>query len=270
MENLSGLSVLVIGGLGRIGNQIIEALRFDGCRVSALDIKEKILANDTLGTGYFFENNNIFEFSDGRIQPSAKVFDVVIICTRVRTSNPGSLGSHESISGESIENLISGFQGTITGPLEVMHALIGNTNFQKDLTVIWLYSTNSMTVSHQDLAYHVTNGAVPQLCRFLALSLRDSGVRIYPVEIGVISLAPIVNRMSPEELKYPPIAFLDLHQILKFLCVFSSFAISGSPITLAGGRNFMDSTAAYEKYFGDLGVRPLIPRNDNSKSKTIE
>jgi len=265
MKNLSGLSILVVGGLGRIGNQIIEALRLDGCMVSALDIKEKILADETLGAGYFFESNNIFEFSDGRVQPSSRTFDVVIICVRVRTSNPGIVGSVDPISGESINNLISGFQGTITGPLEVMRSIIGSTNFQKDLTVIWLYSTNSMTVSHQDLAYHVTNGAVPQFCRFLALSLRDSGVRVFPVEIGVISLSANVSSVSSEDIRYPPMAFLDLHEVLKFLSVSSSFAISGSPITLAGGRNFMDSTAVYEKHFGNLGVRSTIPQNDNSK-----
>ena len=253
MKHTSSVRVLVVGGLGRIGSQVVEYLARDGFIVAVLDLQEKIKVSNSNNPTYFMENGSLYLYENGQKSLADDIFEVIIIAIRVREGELGKQTTVDPLSEDAIRGMVTNFEATVARPLEIIGFITKHRLYQNKLSLIYLYSTNSTTVSHQDLAYHVVNGAIPQLCRYLALNIRNIGVNVYPVEIGAINLdtAKFDSVDRNPAMLFPPVDFLDFYEVVKFLCRYNSPALSGSPITLGGGRNLMDSTAYYENHFGD-------------------
>ena len=200
-----------------------------------------------------FEDGLFLQFDGENFSPvQLPIISSVIFAIRHRA--PTKIGLEtSSILDEGI--LRDSLAKVVLFPLELLRSLKFDSAGNTDRKVILIHSSNASFISHQPLAYHVTNSAVANLFKFLAVKLYDLGVKVFMIEVGVLDLKVSQKSKMGELQKFAPTKFFELLELLDFLLSLSGLGLVGKSIQLTGIRNLLDSTAVSEGVFGDLRVR---------------
>ena len=260
-------NLLVVGGLGHFGLKITSHLHLDTSHnVLILEKKERISAAYSSGEmgelGISLQNivafdEGVFSQFDGEnfTTVQAPVISSVIFAIRHRT--PTKIGlKTSSILDEGL--LRNSLEKIVLFPLELLRCLKFDRQGKTDRRVVLVYSSNASFISHQSLAYHVTNSAVANLFKFLAVNLYGIGVKVFMIEVGVLDPNVSQESKTGEFQEFAPAKFVELLELLDFLLSLSGFGLVGKSIQLTGVRNLLDSTAVSEGVFGDLRVRSNV------------
>ena len=260
-------NVLVVGGLGHFGVKITSHLILDtNFHVLILERKEKIRAAYSSGEmgelgislrDIFAFEEGVFSQFDGEVFSTiqAPIISSVIFAIRHRT--PPTVGLQTvSILEEGL--LRDSLEKVVLFPLELLRCLEFDRQGKTNRRVILVYSSNANFISHQTLAYHVTNSAVANLFKFLAVNLYNLDVKVFMIEVGVLDANVVQEGKLGGFQKFAPSKFVELLQLLDFLMSVGGFGLVGKSIQLTGVRNLLDSTAVSEGVFGDLRVRSNI------------
>lgn len=260
-------NLLVVGGLGHFGLKITSHLHLDTSHnVLILEKKERISAAYNSGEigelGISLQNflafeEGVFSQFDGEnfSTVQAPVISSVIFAIRHKTSTKIGLETSSMLDEGLLRNSL---EKIVLFPLELLRCLEFDRPCKTDRRVVLVYSSNASFISHQSLAYHVTNSAVANLFKFLAVNLYGIGVKVFMIEVGV--LGPNVSQESKtgELQEFAPAKFVELLELLDFLLSLSGFGLVGNSLQLTGVRNLLDSTAVSEGVFGDLRVRSNV------------
>ncbi len=254
---------LVVGGLGHFGEKISVHLSEDSqSTVLILDKKERIqgayLSGDLEKKGIspesllVFENGEFFQFN-GETFVTFEKPRVTKVVLAIRHRSPGlSSVQVSSILDES--PLRDSLEKVVLFPLELLRSLDFDAPSNQDRRVILIYSSNANFISHQSMAYHVTNSAVAHLFKFLALTLYEFDIKVFLIEVGVLDSTGKLAQKDKSN-KFAPSDTKELLDLLDYFLTVSGYGLVGKPIALTGVRNLLDSTAVSEGVFGNLSVR---------------
>jgi hypothetical protein len=265
-------NVLVVGGLGHFGVKITSHLQADtNNHVLILEKKEKIRAAYISGEigeiGIPLSNivafeEGIFSQFDGEIFSTVRTPMISSVVFAIRHRAPATTGLQTAFVLE--DGLLrDSLEKVVLFPLELLRCLEYDRPGKTNRRVILVYSSNANYVSHQTLAYHVTNSAVANLFKFLAVNLYGLGVKVFMIEVGVLDANVDQQGKIGDLQKFAPSKFKELVELLDFLLRVDGFGLVGKSIQLTGVRNLLDSTAVSEGVFGDLRVRSNIQPDSN-------
>jgi hypothetical protein len=257
---------LVVGGLGHFGEKISLHLLGDfQSNVYILEKKDRI--QDAYLSGALqekgislesllaFESGVFFRFN-GEIFIAIEKPQVARVILAIRhRSNVSSSGLASSILDES--PLRDSLDKVVLFPLELLRSLDFDCPSDQDRRVILIYSSNANFISHQSMAYHVTNSAVAHLFKFLAVTLYEFDIKVFLIEVGVLDSNSQMQERDKSK-NFIPSDTEELLDSLDFLLSVSGYGLVGKPIALTGVRNLLDSTAVSEGVFGNLRVRKSI------------
>ena len=257
---------LVVGGLGHFGEKISLHLFEDSqTYVFILEKKERIkdayAAGDlekkgiSLDSLLAFEDGEFFQFN-GESFVTLKKPQVTKVIFAIRHRSP-SLSSEQVISILDDRPLRESLEKIVLFPLELLRSLQFDSQSDQDRRVILIYSSNANFISHQSMAYHVSNSAVAHLFKFLALTLYEFEIKVFLIEVGVLdSTGKLVSKDKSK--KFAPSSTNELLDLLDYFLSVSGYGLVGKPVSLTGVRNLLDSTAVSEGVFGNLSVRTSI------------
>jgi hypothetical protein len=263
---LSKNVTLVVGGLGHFGGKISLHLFEDSqTNVLILEKKERIqdayVAGDlekngiSLDSLLAFEDGLFFQFN-GESFVTFKKPQVTKVIFAIRHRSP-NLSPEQVTSILDESPLRDSLEKVVLFPLELLRNLEFDSQSDQDRRVILIYSSNANFISHQSMAYHVTNSAVAHLFKFLALTLYEFDIKVFLIEVGVLdSTGGLVGKDKSN--KFAPSSTNELFDLLDYFLFVSGYGLVGKPVALTGVRNLLDSTAVSEGVFGNLSVRTNI------------
>lgn len=252
--------MVVIGGLGFIGNGIASKLSNSNHNVYILDIKSKVkklLPENSPYSYCYLENGKLFYWNMAKKEASLLQvkFDVVISALRDRTTKDKNIENYVSEDLSSLVNYVSSMTSAL---LDSLHAILEMNKeiAPHDCTIlIGLYSTNSNLISHQPLSYHLVNSLFEQCYRFLSVRTSHPALYVFPVQIGVV-LPSNRGKGEFEDIGVQrTVSLEDLCELILFLVEKQPLSLSGCSLTFTSGRSNMDVTSAFEGIFGNLDVR---------------
>jgi hypothetical protein len=254
---------LVVGGLGHFGEKISLHLFEDfQTKVFILEKKERIQAANLAGelekkgialdSLLAFEDGEFFQFN-GKSFVTFKKPQVTKVIFAIRDRSPGL--SSEQLSSILDEGpLRDSLAKVVLFPLELLRNLGFDSQSDQDRRVILIYSSNANFISHQSMAYHVSNSAVAHLFKYLALTLYEFEIKVFLIEVGVLDSSDKLVGQDKSN-KFAPSRTNELLELLDYLLHVSGYGLVGKSLALTGVRNLLDSTAVSEGVFGNLSVR---------------
>lgn len=232
--NTSSLLVLITGGSGGIGREIVRRLRVEGHSVVVMD---KVTPED--GGSFIHiqltEQESIIEGAATMIKDYG-VPDVLINCAGINQTG-------QFIDAE-LGVLVDLIAINFTSVVLLSHMLIPSMIEKEQSIVINIASRFADLTVINNAVYSATKSAVTTFSKQLALEYGGKGMRVNSISPGLIatpmnqktrenptSLNKILNRQSIQRIGQP----VDVANLVVFLCSTQADFISGEDIRIDGG-----------------------------------
>lgn len=253
MLNLKNKNILILGGSGLIGSEIVKQLNTLGSNIFILDIKKPKLYNNKKIKFYKFDmTEKLFEKNFNNIVSKLKTIDCFVNCAYPFTKD-WSNSNFEKLTYSSLKknlnyqlensiwltNIIAKLmiKKKINGSIILLNSIYGFLG--NDLSV---YENTSMK---ENITYSLIKGGISNYVRSMCPVLSSKGIRINSVCAGGV-LGPVAGKSKNQSdtfiknySKKVPIKRLanadEIASPVVFLCSNMSTYITGSNLMVDGG-----------------------------------
>jgi NAD(P)-dependent dehydrogenase (short-subunit alcohol dehydrogenase family) len=239
--------VVVLGANGGLGARIVNHLRNSGLSILAVDINQDCTCAAKsefhgLSPSWGLHFQRLWEGATLSLG-AEKPFRALVTATR------SAEHKQEKRLTWTLDGLDSHHVATFTAPVAASLSILPFMEMASLAKIIFLASTNGVSLSNQSLGYHASSAALIHAARHLSVQWREAA-RVYCIAIGAISF----ERAQVDKASIPGVQQSELLSLIDFLLSKGGAGMSGEPIFLSAARASLDATAVYRGEFGDLGT----------------